>query len=216
MENKKFVISFSGGKDSVLALYRMVKKGYTPVALLTTLKKDEGESWTHGINHDFLKKVSYSLGIDLIIVECNANEYENEFERKLLVAKKKGASMCVYGDIDIEHHKQWGIDRCKAVGMTAKFPLWQESRENIVQEFIDSGFKATIKKVNLNNLSKDFLGKVLTRELIQEIKKSGSDACGENGEYHTFVSDGPLFKNPINFKKSKVTLDENYGYLHII
>ena len=216
MENKKFVISFSGGKDSVLALHRMVKKGYTPVALLTTVKKNEDESWTHGINHDFLKKVSESLGIDLITVECDVNEYENEFERKLLVAKKKGASMCVYGDIDIEHHKQWGVDRCNAVGMVAEFPLWQESRENLVHEFIDSGFKATIKKVNLNNLGKDFLGKVLTRELIQEIKETGSDACGENGEYHTFVSDGPLFKNPINFKQSKVTLDENYGHLHII
>ena len=96
MENKKFVISFSGGKDSVLALHRMVKKGYTPVALLTTIKKNEDESWTHGINHDFLKKVSESLGIDLITVECDVNEYENEFERKLLVAKKKVAPVCIW------------------------------------------------------------------------------------------------------------------------
>ena len=100
--------------------------------------------------------------------------------------------------------------------MNAEFPLWQEDREKLVYEFIDNGYKATIKKVNLDNLGEHFLGKVLTKELIQDIKATGSDACGENGEYHTFVSDGPLFKNPIEFKIDKITLDKNYGHLDII
>lgn len=216
MENKKFVISYSGGKDSVLALYRMIKKGHIPVALLTTVKKNGDESWFHSISYDFLKNVSESLEIDLITVECDPDEYENEFERKLLEAKQKGATICVYGDIDIENHRQWGVNRCKAVGMSAEFPLWQENREDLVYEFIDSGFKATIKKVNLNMLGEEFLGKVLTRNLINEIKNTGSDVCGENGEYHTFVSDGPLFKNPISFEQRKITLDENYGHLDIL
>lgn len=216
MENKKFVMSFSGGKDSVLALYRMIKKGYTPIALLTTVKKNQDESWTHGINNEFLTKVSKSLGIDLMLVECGVGEYEKEFENKLMEAKQKGASFCAYGDIDIEEHKKWDIDRCKAAGMEAIFPLWQENREELVYEFIDSGFIATIKKVNLNNLDESFLGKVLTKELIQQIKDTGSDACGENGEYHTFVSDGPLFTTQIEFRKEKITLDENYGHLHIV
>ena len=214
--NKKFVMSFSGGKDSMLALHRMIKSGNTPIALLTTVKKNKDESWTHGINSHFLSKVSESLGIELIKVECEANEYEKEFEKKLLEAKKNGASICVYGDIDIEHHKQWGIDRCNAVSMEARFPLWQENREDLVHEFIDNGYKATIKKVNLNNLGEKFLGQVLTKDLIQEIKSTGSDACGENGEYHTFVTDGPLFRQPIDFIKEKITLDENSGHLHII
>ena len=214
--NEKFVMSFSGGKDSMLALHRMIKNGNTPVALLTTVKKNQDSSWTHGINNDFLNKVSESLGIELITVECEVEEYEKEFEKKLLEAKQKGANICVYGDIDIEHHKQWGVDRCNAVNMNAEFPLWQEDREKLVYEFIDNGYKATIKKVNLDNLGEHFLGKVLTKELIQYIKAPGSDACGENGEYHTFVSDGPLFKNPIEFKIDKITLDKNYGHLDII
>ncbi len=214
--NEKFVMSFSGGKDSMLALHRMIKNGNTPVALLTTVKKNQDSSWTHGINNDFLNKVSESLGIELITVECEVEEYEKEFEKKLLEAKQKGANICVYGDIDIEHHKQWGVDRCNAVNMNAEFPLWQEDREKLVYEFIDNGYKATIKKVNLDNLGEHFLGKVLTKELIQDIKATGSDACGENGEYHTFVSDGPLFKNPIEFKIDKITLDKNYGHLDII
>ncbi|MGL5330759.1 MAG: diphthine--ammonia ligase [Peptostreptococcaceae bacterium] len=216
MENKKFVMSFSGGKDSILALYRMIKMGYTPVALLTTVKKGEDESWTHGINNDFLNKVSKSLGIELIVVECGIGEYEIEFEKKLLEAKEKGASICAYGDIDIEGHKKWDVDRCNAVGLEAMLPLWQENREELVYEFIESGFKATIQKVNLNNLNESFLGKVLTKSLIEEIKKTGSDACGENGEYHTFVTDGPIFKEPIMFKKENITLDENYGHLNIV
>ena len=215
MNNKKFVISFSGGKDSMLALHRMIKNGYTPVALLTTVKKNEGESWTHGINLDFLNRVSKSLGIDLITVECGVSEYESEFERKLLEAKEKGATICVYGDIDIEHHRQWGVDRCNAVNMNAEFPLWQENREELVYEFIDNGYKAIIKTINLNNLGEEFLGEILTKDLIQKIKETGSDACGENGEYHTFVSDGPLFKIPINFEIESKILDENYGRLNI-
>ncbi|QJA08908.1 diphthine--ammonia ligase [Romboutsia sp. CE17] len=215
MNNKKFVISFSGGKDSMLALHRMIKNGYTPVALLTTVKKNEGESWTHGINLDFLNRVSKSLGIDLITVECGVSEYESEFERKLLEAKEKGATICVYGDIDIEHHRQWGVDRCNSVNMNAEFPLWQENREDLVYEFIDNGYKAIIKTINLNNLGEEFLGEILTKDLIQKIKETGSDACGENGEYHTFVSDGPLFKIPINFEIESKILDENYGRLNI-
>ena len=215
MNNKKFVISFSGGKDSMLALHRMIKRGYTPVALLTTVKKNEGESWTHGINLDFLNRVSKSLGIDLITVECEVSEYESEFERKLLEAKEKGATICVYGDIDIEHHRQWGVDRCNSVNMNAEFPLWQENREDLVYEFIDNGYKAIIKTINLNNLGEEFLGEILTKDLIQKIKETGSDACGENGEYHTFVSDGPLFKIPINFEIESKILDENYGRLNI-
>ena len=215
MNNKKFVISFSGGKDSMLALHRMIKNGYTPVALLTTVKKNEGESWTHGINLDFLNRVSKSLGIDLITVECGVSEYESEFERKLLEAKEKGATICVYGDIDIEHHRQWGVDRCNSVNMNAEFPLWQENREDLVYEFIDNGYKAIIKTINLNNLGEEFLGEILTKDLIQKIKETGSDACGENGEYHTFVSDGPLFKIPINFEIESKILDEHYGRLNI-
>ena len=215
MNNKKFVISFSGGKDSMLALHRMIKNGYTPVALLTTVKKNEGESWTHGINLDFLNRVSKSLGIDLITVECGVSEYESEFERKLLEAKEKGATICVYGDIDIEHHRQWGVDRCNSVNMNAEFPLWQENREDLVYEFIDNGYRAIIKTINLNNLGEEFLGEILTKDLIQKIKETGSDACGENGEYHTFVSDGPLFKIPINFEIESKILDENYGRLNI-
>ena len=122
-----------------------------------------------------------------------------------------GATSVVYGDIDIAHHKQWGIDRSKNAGLDYEFPLWQEDREKLVYEVIDSGFKAVIKKVNLDYLSEDFLGKTLTKELIEKIKSKGVDPCGENGESHTFVVDGPIFDYKINIKHDESKIEENYA-----
>ena len=212
MNTKKFVLSYSGGKDCILAMYRKIKEGWTPVALLTTIKKSSPESWTHGLTFDLLEEVSKSLDLPIIYVECEASEYEDRFEDKLRIAKDMGAETVVYGDIDIERHRKWGVDRAENSGLNYEFPLWQEDREKLVHEFIDSGFKALIKKVNLNYMSSDFLGKTLTKDLIEEIKATGSDACGENGEYHTFVYDGPIFKNKIDINIEDVKREKNYGF----
>ena len=215
MENEKFVMSFSGGKDSTLALYKMIQNGYKPVALLTTVQKEEDKSWTHGLNYKFLDQISKSLEIPLLKSECDVHNYENKFEETLLIAKEMGANICAFGDIDIEDHKKWGLDRCKNTHMEAKFPLWQKDREELVYEFIDNGFKTIINKVNLNNLSEDFLGKTLTKEVVYDIKETGSDPCGENGEYHTFVFDGPIFKNKIKFDIKNIRIENGYGHLNI-
>lgn len=215
MKNK-FVMSFSGGKDSTLALYRMIKKGYEPVALLTTIKKDANKSWTHGISNKLLQQVSESLEIPLLKVECGVCEYEKEFEKILIKSKELGANICAFGDIDIEEHKTWDTERCKKAGLEASFPLWQEDRESLVYEFIESGFTTIIKTINLDYLNESLLGKKLTKEVVSEIKSTGADACGENGEYHTFVIDGPLFKEKISFKNKGIVIERNYGHLDII
>ncbi|UOW68970.1 diphthine--ammonia ligase [Paraclostridium bifermentans] len=215
MKNK-FIMSFSGGKDSTLALYRMIKKGYEPVALLTTVKKDADKSWTHGISKRLLKQVSESLDIPLLEVECDVCEYEKEFEKSLIKAKELGASICVFGDIDIEEHKNWDVERCKNSGIEASFPLWQEDRESLVYEFIESGFTTIIKTVNLEYLNESLLGKKLTKNIVLEIKNAGADACGENGEYHTFVIDGPLFKEKVSFENKGIVIERNYGHLNIV
>lgn len=215
MTKEKFIMSFSGGKDSILALYKMIKKGYEPVALLTTIKKDREKSWTHDLDNNFLRRVSESLGIPILLVECDVDDYERKFEEALFKAKDMGATICAFGDIDIELHRNWDLDRCKNTGIEAKLPLWQQNREELVYEFIDSGFETIINKVNLKYMGVEFLGKVLDRKIIEDIKSTGADACGENGEYHTFVIDGPLFKNRINFINEGVIKDMNYGYLII-
>ncbi|WP_459836517.1 Dph6-related ATP pyrophosphatase [Clostridium carnis] len=209
-------MSYSCGKDSTLALYRMIKKGYNPVGLLVTVDKNASRSWFHGISKDLLNKVSHSLNIPLLLVECEGIEYEEEFNKALIKAKENlDANICVFGDIDLEAHRTWCTDRCNKAKIEAVFPLWNEDREKLTYEFIDEGFKAIIKKVKLEYLNEGFLGKVLNYDLVQDIKKTGADPCGENGEYHTFVYDGPLFKYKVNFKTNGNKLNKEYGFLDI-
>ena len=206
---KKVVISFSGGKDSVLSLHKAISLGYEPIALMTTINKNKGDSWFHNISSDLLKQVSLAINIPLLLVECSGENYENTFEIALKNMKNLGAEACIFGDIDIAHHREWGETRCKNTGLEAIFPLWQENRETLVKEFIDLGYKAIIKKVNLKNMNVNFLGKTLSHKLLEEIKATGSDVCGENGEYHTFVYDGPIFSKEIPLKNTGDIIDEN-------
>lgn len=213
---KKFIMSYSCGKDSTLALYRMIQQGHKPSALLVTVDKKAGRSWFHGVPNELLDEVSKALDIPLMIVESSGTDYEVTFKEALIRAKENlGIDSCVYGDIDLEGHREWCTDRCEEAGIEAVFPLWQEGREDLVYEFIDSGFKTVIKNVNLQWLGEEFLGKTLTREVVHDIKATGSDACGENGEYHSFVYDGPLFKNPIDFEAAGIVKTETHGYLDI-
>lgn len=215
MEKQKVVISFSGGKDSTLSLYRMIKEGYDIIGLVVTFD-DQNDSCFHKIPKNILKEISNILEIPLFEVDCgDGKNYEQEFENVLKNAKKLGAEICVFGDIDIEDHKKWCLDRCNIAGIKGKFPLWQEDRECLTNEFIDYGFKAVIKKVNLKSLGEEFLGKELTKEVVNEIKLLGSDPSGENGEYHTLVFDGPIFKEKVRFNKLGKEVVGIFGYLII-
>ena len=214
---RNFVVSYSCGQDSTLALYRMIKNGHKPVALLITVDKKILRSWFHGVPQNLLEEVSKSLNIPLLLVKCQGEEYKDAFIKALKKAKEElGAEACVFGDIDLEAHRTWCTDRCNEANIEAIFPLWLEDREKLTFEFIDTGFKTVIKNVRLDVLSTDFLGKELTRPVVSDIVKAGSDACGENGEYHTFVFDGPLFKYPIRFKENGVITNETHGFLDIV
>lgn len=215
--SKKFVMSYSCGKDSTLALYRMIKGGHKPVALLVTANKKESRTWFHGVPEDLLQEVSKSLNIPLLLVKCEGEEYKDAFNNALKKAKEDlGVEACAFGDIDLEAHRTWCTERCNEANIEAVFPLWNEGREKLTFEFIDTGFKTVIKNVRLDVLSTEFLGKQLTKSVVKDIVKAGSDACGENGEYHTFVFDGPLFKYPIKFKQNGIITNETHGFLDIV
>jgi uncharacterized protein (TIGR00290 family) len=215
MTKEKVVVSFSGGKDSTLSLYRMLQSGYKVIGLLVTFN-NESDSCFHKIPMKILKMVSMELEIPLIEVNCgDGKNYEEEFERALKFSKDNGAKICVFGDIDIEAHKKWCLDRCDSAGISGKFPLWKEDRESLTNEFIDYGFKAVIKKVNLKALGEEFLGKQLTKEVVNDVKKLGCDPSGENGEYHTLVFDGPIFNQEVKFSKISKEIVGDFGYLTI-
>ena len=199
-----FVMSYSGGKDSALALYRMIIDGHKPVALIATINIEQKRSWFHGIQQELLNAVSDSLKIPLISCECTPDEYAKAFENGLIRARKMGAGACVFGDIDIDEHRRWNEEQCKNLGLDCILPLWGQNRETIVREMIDVGFKALIKIIQTDKLEESFLGRDLSVSMINKIRLTGSDVCGENGEYHTFVYDGPIFVHPVVFETGDI------------
>lgn len=192
-----FVTSYSFGKDSALALYRMVQAGHRPVALLTTVNTQQNRSWVHGISPALMEAAAQSLGLPLITCRCGGNDYDSALEQGLAKAKALGAQACAFGDIDIEGHAAYDRARCAAAGLACQLPLWQQSRQALLQECLDAGFLPLVKTVRTDVLNESYLGQTLTMALARRMQQAGADICGENGEYHTFVYGGPLFAAPV-------------------
>ena len=194
----KFVLSYSGGKDSILALHKMLEAGHEPVGLLVMVNRELQRSWFHGVDPELLREISDSLGIPLILCQSAGNDYDEKMEEGLKRAKERGAEACAFGDIDIEGHLLWCRKRCEAAGLECVHPLWQRDREENTEEILSLGYRCLIKCVDNRVLPKEYLGKPLSRELVAEMKNRGIDVCGENGEYHTLVVDGPVFRRPVS------------------
>lgn len=214
--NKKVCVSYSLGKDSTLALYRTLKSEKEVVALIISVDAKNLRSWFHGVDTKLIDAVSKSLNIPVILAKGDGNDYREVFIEAIKEAKKLGAVECVFGDIDIEDHYKWCNDVCIDSGVESHFPLWQQSRRAIVEEFIDSGFKAMVKTVSKQfNVDEKFLNQTLSHQLIDQFEEIGIDVCGENGEYHTFVYDGPLFSKPINVVSIGI-FESDYSYSTIL
>ena len=194
----KVAVSFSGGKDSMLALHEVVEAGHEPVALLVMYRGEAGRSWVHGIEPRLLSAVSEALHIPLICYDAKLDTYNEDMEAALRQAMALGAEACAFGDIDTPIHREWDEGRCAAVGIKPLLPLWQRDRLACVRKTLDLGYRCMVKCVRSDILPERMLGQPLTRAMVEEIKALGADPCGENGEYHTVVTDGPLFRHPVN------------------
>lgn len=204
----KFALSFSGGKDSILALHEAVEAGHTPVALLVMYRQEAGRSWVHGIEPRLLSAIGEALGIPLIRCNAKAESYNQDMERALAQAGALGAEGCVFGDIDTPEHREWDEARCANLGMKAILPLWRRDRLEAVEKTLDLGYRCLIKCIRNDILPEDWLGQPLSREHIARMRTLGADVCGENGEYHTVVTDGPLFRYPVETEnRGSVRLD---------
>lgn len=216
LKGKKFIASYSGGKDSTLAVYKAISQGMIPIEMFTTYNIDRKRSWFHGIPQAILDRISLETDIPVSLIKTSGDEYMKNLEKKLREAKEKGVEYCVFGDIDLQGHLDWCTERCENVGIKAYFPLWNRPRKEVVYDFIDSGFETIITIVDTERMSDEFLGKVLTREVADAIEKSGVDICGENGEYHTFAYNGPLFKNPVQFSIGEWIRDGKHAIIPLI
>ena len=195
----KFILSYSAGKDSVMALHKMVAAGHEPAGLLVMVNRELQRSWFHGADLPLLREIARSLDIPLLLCESGGGDYHTAMEAALKQAKAQGVGACVFGDIDIEDHRTWCRERCDAAGLQCIHPLWQRNRTENTAEILALGYRCIIKCVRNADLPPSLLGRVWDAGLVEEMQRRGIDVCGENGEYHTIVLDGPLFHFPVPY-----------------
>ena len=209
------VFSWSGGKDSTMALHELIKRGQSPNVLLTTITEDYNRISIHGVRSPLLKAQAESIGIGLEEVSLSKNssdgDYEEKMKAKLTSLKAKGINTLSFGDIFLEWLKQKRIVLADSVGMDCVFPIWGRDTAELADSFIRLGYKAVITCIDSKVLSKEFAGREFDSTLLSELPKA-VDPCGENGEFHTFVYDGPIFKEKIEFRRGDVVLRENRFY----
>lgn len=212
---KEVIVSWSGGKDSCLSLYYALKQGGIPKRLITMLIENGERSRSHGLSLNLLKKQSESLNIPLDTYATSWEDYETNFIRALKEMKESGIHIGVFGDIDIDDHKKWVKKVCHKTNISAYLPLWKNPRRKIVNEFIDCGFKAIIVAVKDKLLVKELLSRELSKDLIKILEKRGVDPAGENGEYHTMVTGGPIFTNDIEYKLEEKIFFNGYWFQNV-
>lgn len=200
MIKKKVIFSWSGGKDSTLCLHHLLQNNEFEVCyLLTSINGNNKRVSLHGIHQTLIEEQSKSIGIPLKIVyvfEANNEEYEKQMREVLMQVKSEGIDTVVFGDIFLEDLRNYREDNLTKIGMNAFFPLWKKNTMQLVLEFIELNYKTVLCCVNDAYLTKNDVGKEITNSLIDNLPID-VDACGENGEYHTFCYSGPIFKKPI-------------------
>ncbi|MEJ5226780.1 diphthine--ammonia ligase [Thermodesulfovibrio sp.] len=217
MDILKAFCSWSGGKDSCLSLYRTIKGGQVRVSYLLNMLAEDGRvSRSHGISSELLKIQADALGIPIFQRNASWNNYENEFKIAVREMKKDGIMAGVFGDIDLHEHREWVERVCEELDINPILPLWNESRERLLKEFISSGFKAIVCSVNCEFLGEEWLGREIDENFIEDLKALPEvDLCGEKGEYHTFVFDGPIFKRKVNFKIGEKRVRDKKYFLEL-
>lgn len=190
--------SWSGGKDSCLALHRVLARDDVRLACLVTMLTEDGErSRSHGLSLQVLEAQAAAIGVPLLTASATWDDYERAMVGLLSSARRLGAEAAVFGDIDIPLHRAWEESVCNQAGLAALLPLWQEERLAILDEWWSAGFEARIVVAREGQVDRRYLGRVLDREVAAELTAIGVDACGENGEFHTLVTAGPRFHQPL-------------------
>jgi uncharacterized protein (TIGR00290 family) len=213
--DSSFFSSWSGGKDSCLALYHAIQHGGRPKALLTMMTEGKERSRSHGLPTTVFKKQASSLGIPLVLRYSTWADYEETFLSAARELQKEGVEYGVFGDIDLEPHLEWIKRVCASASIQEYEPLWKRDRTELLNEFLSLGFKAMIISVKQGTLDNKFLGEILDHQVISDMKELGIDASGEMGEYHTVVIDGPIFSTPLQLEKGRQVIKDGYGFLDV-
>ena len=212
---KKVIVSWSGGKDSCLACYKAMQDGYKISYLLNTISKEYKRVRFHGFKETLVQAQSEALNIPLLQKETTGESYEQEFKDIIKTVIPEGIAGVVFGDIFL-HMREWADKVCADLKIKSIESLCGRNSEEILLDFIDSGFEAIVVATQANLLDERWLGRKLDRSFLKDIKKlKNIDVCGENGEYHTLVINGPIFKKRIEISKTEKVLRDGYWFLDI-
>lgn len=208
-----FVSSWSGGKDSCYAMMKAIQQGFIPKVLLNMMNENGKISRSHGLPLIILNQQAQKMQLPLEAVSATWGDYEERFISTLKTLKTQfDLDAAVFGDIDLQQHKDWEDKVCEAASIKAILPLWQQDRIVLVNEMIENGIETMIVSCN-TQMGEGYLGKILTKELAQELLDKGIDSCGENGEFHTLVINCPLFSEAIKLPKFSTKTYNDYCFI---
>ncbi len=213
-------VSWSGGKDCSLAAYMATSQGLQVRYLANTVNEDGQQSRSHGLSAGVLKMQARAMGIPLVQRPTGKDNYEAEFKSMIRNFKKEGITGGVFGDIDFNEHRVW-IDRvCQDVAITPHFPFWEQNQTEIMSDFINFGFKAIVVATRADILGEEWLGRKVDLDFVKYLAELGKTKpitpCGEAGEYHTLVIDGPLFKQRLEILETNRALIDGHWFLNIL
>jgi len=194
---QRTALFFSGGKDSCFALHRLQQQKIDVVCLMTTVWKDKDETVAHGEKLERINGQAKRLGIPVQFIPVTFETYTEDVVKALSQLKAAYRLRGVaFGDIYLEGHREWGEQVAKDTGLSPYYPLWtdEEGAVRLLKEFVASGFKAEVIRVDESKLPKSWVGRLLDASFIDDIQHKDVCPMGESGEYHTFVYDGPIFR----------------------
>lgn len=205
---KKAFLNWSSGKDAAYALYLLQQqKEFNVEKLVTTINSENDRVSMHGLRKELLLKQADSIGISLHLISLAGNvplsDYNKIMEQETLKLKEEGFTYSIFGDIFLEDLKQYREQQLQKVEIQPVFPLWKKDTSELMQEFLSAGYKAITVSVNTAVLDKSFCGRIIDENFLADLPK-GVDPAGENGEFHTFVFDGPILSTPITFQKGEI------------
>lgn len=210
---EKIGCSWSGGKDSCFALMQMTGERYELKVLVNMMNENGIISRSHGIPKFILQHQAEAMNVPLIAIPTSWNDYEKNFTNALQEIKARHqVSTMVFGDIDLQAHRDWEEKVCRNAGLKASLPLWQQERKQLIKQMLGAGIETIIVSCN-PTLGEDFLGRTVTETLLPELEARGVDVCGENGEFHTLVVTCPLFQNKLQLPAYKKVEHENYWFV---
>ncbi len=206
----KVAVSWSGGKESCLACYRAISRGLEVSHLLNFVNKGSERSMGHGLDPELILAQSQAMGIPLVQRETSWETYERKFKDAVLELKRRGVKGIVFGDVDLQEHKDWVEKVCRELDVEPVEPLWGGDPMELLNEFVNAGFEAIVVRVRGDLLGEEWLGRRVNRVFLRDIAKEPIHPLGEKGEYHTFVTNGPIFKHRIRILGSDKVVKDGY------